>query len=464
MKNPEVTTDLFTFPYKDKHILYAPFKHCMIMANDAVVNLVADIMDGSFRWNDNQDEKEIIKLLREKGILDSKPDKLPQSPNTQSFEPTAVTLFPTNQCNMRCIYCYASAGELTAKNMDWEVAKAAIDLVAHNSKKLKKKHFSVGFHGGGEPTLHWDFFTQCVEYAKHLSEESGIKAMFSAATNAVLRPEQMEWIIKNVNSLSISLDGPPDIQNLQRPMANGNESYILISENIKQLDAAQFSYGIRSTITTHNVKRMSEIIEHFSENYNTKQIHFEPLFLCGRCHTSSVDAPKPNTFIREFLKANLAAEKKNVKLAYSGLRLGGVTSTFCGACGSNFSVTPEGYVTSCFEVLEQQDHRANIFFFGKWHPQQKRFEIWQDKLDYLKSFNVQNIDYCQDCIAKWHCAGDCLAKVAYDSDIEGERGSERCQMNQEITKKRIIQLFKNPPKQKINKDSSIRVVTNKSES
>jgi len=154
----------------------------------------------------------------------------------------------------------------------------------------------------------------------------------------------------------------------------------------------------------------------------------------------------PRTFIREFLKANLLAEKKNIKLAYSGLRLGGVTGTFCGACGSNFCVTPNGDVTSCFEVLEKQDHRSRIFFYGKWRPKEKQFAIEEEKRNYLLSFHVQNIPYCSDCIAKWHCAGDCLAKVSYDSDVEGDRGSERCWMNQEITKRRIIQILKNPQK------------------
>lgn len=457
MKMPKVTTELFTFPHRGKHVIYAPFRHAIILTNEATVNLLAEIKEGSFKWNGSDDEEKIIKFLREKGILDSKKDKLPVSPNTGKFQPTAVTLFPSNQCNMRCIYCYASAGEAKSKNMSWTVAKAAIDLVANNARKLCAKHFSVGFHGGGEPTLNWSFFTKCVEYSKRLSKKLGIKVLCSAATNAVFSSEKVDWIIQNLHSLSISIDGTADIQNLQRPLANGEQSYNIVAENLQRLDEAKFNYGIRSTITTHNVLFMKEIVTHFADSFNSRNIHFEPLFLCGRCHTSKVNSPESRTFIREFLKAYKASEKKKVKLAYSGLRLGGVTSTFCGACGSNFCVTPDGYVTSCFEVLETQDFRSNLFFYGKWQPKEKQFEIWDDKRNYLLSFNVQNISYCEDCIAKWHCAGDCLAKVSYDSDVEGDRGSERCWMNQEITKKRIIQLFKKPQRSTNTEDSPIAV-------
>ncbi|UCE08269.1 MAG: radical SAM protein, partial [bacterium] len=366
MNKPELTAELFTFPYRGKHIIYAPFRPVMILANEATVNLLADIKDGTYRGNGNEEEEKIISFLREKGILDGKSEKPPITPDSQAFQPTAVTLFPTNQCNMRCIYCYASAGETRPKTMSRTMARTAIDLVVENARKLNTKQVLVGFHGGGEPTLHWSFFTRCVEYSKERGAKSGIKVHYSVATNAVFTPKQVEWIVKNLDGMSISLDGPPDIQNLQRPLANGKASYDIVAESITGLDEAKFKYGLRSTITNHNVLRMKETVGLFLDCFHPQQIHFEPLFLCGRCLTSKVDAPAPRTFIREFLKAKLLAEKRKIKLAYSGLRLGGVTSTFCGACGSNFCLTPKGDVTSCFEVLEKPDHRSDLFFYGKW--------------------------------------------------------------------------------------------------
>ena len=403
MKNPELTAELFTFPYKGKHVIYAPFRPVMILANDATINLIADIRDGRYNWNGNKDEEKIIDFLREKGILDSKPEKPPVSPNSQTFQPCAVTLFPTNQCNMRCIYCYASAGEVKPKNLNWTVAKAAIDLIADNAQKLNRNQFSVGFHGGGEPTLTWSLLVRCVEYSKELGEKLGKKVNCSVATNAIFTQKQVDWVIKNLHGLSISLDGPPDIQNLQRPLANGKASYDIVYDTIKALDKENFNYGLRSTITKYNVLRMKEIVTLFTDCFQARRIQFEPLFLCGRCKTTKVEAPVPRTFVREFLKANILAEKKKIKLAYSGLRVGGVTSTFCGAAGSNFCVTPNNDVTSCFEVVEKTDPRSDIFFYGKWKAKQKRFEIWEKKRNYLLSFNVQNIPFCEDCIAKWHC-------------------------------------------------------------
>ncbi len=151
--SPNLTAEIFAFPYREKYVLYAPFVPLMILTNEATVNLLADIKDGVYRRNGDEDEEKIVAFLREKGILDGAPEKPPIAPNSQAFQPTAVTLFPTNQCNMRCIYCYASAGECRPKQMTWLMAKAAIDLVMENARKVNSQHASIGFHGGGEPTL-----------------------------------------------------------------------------------------------------------------------------------------------------------------------------------------------------------------------------------------------------------------------------------------------------------------------
>ena len=68
MKKPELTTELFTFPYRGKYVLYAPFRPLMILTNEATINLLTDIKEGTYRGNGNEDEEKIIRFLRERGI------------------------------------------------------------------------------------------------------------------------------------------------------------------------------------------------------------------------------------------------------------------------------------------------------------------------------------------------------------------------------------------------------------
>ena len=439
MSTHHLTTDVFTFRHKGRHVVYAPFRGLSFLCNDATANVLFQIQQGTYIQNGDEAELKLLKFLEEKGIINGNNEKPTFHQNEVMFQPTMVTLFLTNNCNLRCVYCYASSGDAVVRTMPWEMAKAAIDYVAHNAKETGHKQFSVGFHGGGEPLLCWSLFQRCVEYAKETAEKIGLRASCFSATNGVLSRRQVEWIAKHLDSLSISLDGPEDVQNAQRPLANGKASYAAVERTIKILDTHHFDYGIRSTITNLNVHQMSEMVEMFHERFATKQLHFEPLFVCGRCLHSKIAAPSYRVFMREFLKASKVAARYGMKVRYSGLRVDTITNAFCGACTDNFCVTPEGMVSSCYEVLVAGDPRSDLFFYGRYDPQTQNFDISDEKRRGLHALSVEKIPYCTNCIAKWHCAGDCPSKVSYESTVDGKRGSVRCLTNQYLTQRSILE-------------------------
>ena len=73
-------------------------------------------------------------------------------------EVNAAYFVLTEQCNLRCTYCYEQHG---TKRMTLEVAKAGVDLLF----KTKHNNVSVTFFGG-EPTLEWKLIIEIVEYIK----------------------------------------------------------------------------------------------------------------------------------------------------------------------------------------------------------------------------------------------------------------------------------------------------------
>lgn len=50
------------------------------------------------------------------------------------FCPNSVVLFPTFDCGLRCVYCYASAGDCKV-DMDWPIAEAVIHFIIENAKR-----------------------------------------------------------------------------------------------------------------------------------------------------------------------------------------------------------------------------------------------------------------------------------------------------------------------------------------
>lgn len=435
-----LAADLFVIPYQKRYVLYAPLRKAVALVNQETLGLL-NLYLKSGEDSIFQNAQEVYEQLSKCGLFNSVPPA-PLYPDEYHFVPHEVTLFPTSNCNLRCVYCYASAGRKNIR-MDWPVAKAAVDFIFNNALQAGVKGCIVGFHGGGEPSLEWDLIQRTTEYAKNLAAQNKLELRVHMATNGILSNAKRDYIIKHFSSVNVSLDGPPEIHDLQRPMANGKGSFHYILESLKYFDDHAFSYGIRPTITSKSVSMMPDLVDFFAENFELTYLHFEPLFFCGRCITTQWDAPKSEEFVKFFRHAMKRARKLKIRIYYSGARLDVVTSKFCAAAGDGFSITPSGAVTSCFEVCDEDDPRSAIFHYGYFDPITQKFVFNQEKLQALRKLHVENFAFCQNCFCKWHCAGDCLSKVLSIEETVNHNGSERCQMNRSLTLLQIIDLLKN---------------------
>ncbi len=103
----------------------------------------------------------------------------------------------------------------------------------------------------------------------------------------------------------------------------------------------------------------------------------------------------------------------------------------------SLSVTPEGLLTSCYEVSEKDDPRSENFFFGDLDAETGKLNLDLQKVEKIRSMTVENKPYCEKCFCKWHCAGDCAAKLATSKDPWDPSRSPRCYINRELTKDQI---------------------------
>ena len=252
-----------------------------------------------------------------------------------------------------------------------------------------------------------------------------------SATNGVIPENKLDWIIDNFDYLTLSLDGFEEIQNSQRPLKNGKGSYGLVMNTIRRLNEAGFRFGIRSTITLDSVSKMPKILEFLhSVAPNCESFHLEPLFECGRCTSTGASSPSSEDFLKYSIETRRKAEELGIEVHYSGSQLENIQDVFCGATGKNFFITPQGNVTTCLEVSRENDPHAEYFFVGKYNSETKQFDLFEDRLDLLRSRTVARMDGCGDCYSKYNCAGDCLAKALISSgDIFDSTNNPRCVAN-----------------------------------
>lgn len=437
--------ELFVLRDNKGPILYAPLGHLIARANEpAVAAALAYARDNDAYDAMSSDEQAVVRAFGERGFFKNR--AYPQ--HERSFRPTQVTLFPTNNCNLRCTYCYAFGGEGGGNGepitkMDFRCAQRAVDIIAKNALERRDEgdgthNFLVSIHGNGEPFCAYDLIQKIVWYAQDVAEELDIPAVFNAATNGVLTDEQLDFVVANFNSVNVSFDGLPEFQDANRPTAAGKGSFAAAHRTMCRLSEAGMGFGIRTTVTAAMVDAMPAIVEFVANNYpGLEQLHFEPVWECGRCKTSSNVMPDSDVFVKRYLESLEIAQKHELRLVFSGARQDVLADTFCKVSSGSFTVTPTGDVTACYEVSYASDPRSERFFFGRFVPELDDFVFDEDKLAALSTLNVRNIRYCDDCFCRWHCAGDCAAKVLDGIKLEEHHGSVRCEISRALTLNQI---------------------------
>lgn len=426
-----IKSELFLLRDDNGPILYAPLKSLSARINDSAVNSVVRRIEGTALL---PEDEPVVQMLEEHGFF--KDDVLCEE---QITPPTEVTLFLSDGCNLRCRYCYASA-EKIRHVMPPEVGKAAVDFIVANAVSAGAESIAVGFHGNGEPFTAFSLMKEICRYAREKAEENGLQVRLYSASNGCWSEEIADWAMAWLDNLNISFDGTEEMQNQQRPLPDGSPSFPLVDRTLRRLNDAGKSFGIRATLTSESVRRLPEIAAFIRDRYpNCNQLHVEPVWESGRSIRSAVHTPDADDFIESFIQAQKVLEQSRIRLVFSAVKGEQTSVVFCGASRDSFVVTAEGLVTACFEVCEACDERASLFIYGKYDPAVGGFVFDDRKREALHRLTVNNIPYCQDCFCKYHCCGDCPAKLIGAGAPETHCGSVRCEMTRALTLRQIVQ-------------------------
>ena len=181
-----------------------------------------------------------------------------------------ITLSITEECNLRCKYCYM-VHKNTYKVMSFETGKKIIDFIL--SQKPKKKA-SVWNFIGGEPTLEMDLIDALTDYIKikmyQMNHPWHKNHMFYIGTNGVLYGSEklQRYISKNKNRLDVemTIDGTKRKHDLQRVRKDGSGSYDEIIKNLplwyKQFPGTKFT---KVTFSSDDLCYLKESIIHLWE-------------------------------------------------------------------------------------------------------------------------------------------------------------------------------------------------------
>ena len=429
--------ELFNIPLQSpqdpecKFIIFRPLLGIAFIGNSQMVDLTKEILTNGVGEKHQESASRVRTFLNSIGFLEKDPPP-PRLPNNGAYLPTHTVLLLTNRCQMRCIYCYASGGELPPEELSFDTAKIAIDIVHKNAVKQNRPFFSVSFHGGGEPMMAWDIIKKCTAYA--MNKKLPVKT--SLTSNGIWSKNQSSWIIKNIDSISLSMDGHPAVQDHNRPLANGARSSPILDRTIKRLDENHKNYGIRMTAIPP-WSDLPKSVAYLFEHTQCKGIQVEPAFNSQRGKHTLPSEDQAHQFISAFLNAYDISRQYQRSFRYSAARITNPVRTFCTAPYNTLIVNPQNEVVGCYEITDHDHELMPLLKYG--HINSSGLHLIKGKREALLKIIDKNREKCRDCFCYWHCAGDCFARTLTRNDNGSyKKQTQRCLINQILTKELLL--------------------------
>lgn len=340
------------------------------------------------------------------------PDPVPHGELLSS----SICLLTTNDCNLGCAYCFAGAQPGRSGPMTWEIAKAGVDTGIRNALLHRLRtgfgKLELRFFGGGEPTLYWTLYRDIVEYARITTRAVGIAVFISTITNGQIDEEHHQWFRDNVDEVTVSMDGPPDIQNNQRPTCHGDSSFDKSWKFLTRMDSLGMNiYAIRVTVTAETVTRMPEIALYFWQHLSKAYpLQFEPVYF-SEVGRRNCGMPRALEFVEQLRRVDELGRSRHsagrrhapVGSATKPLRIR--ATCFCDSLEArSLFITPDGYLSLCAEISSASDVRAAEYFVGSYDPQIGRFHVTESGRERIRSGPPSR---CGSCFAQFYCQGGC---------------------------------------------------------
>lgn len=258
------------------------------------------------------------------------------------------TIVVTDDCNLRCSYCYEKDKKNTYMNKG--TADKAIEFWIENIDDEHRNRISLH---GGEPFLNFDVYKYLVKKIRDISEN----IIIDTTSNGTILNDEIIRLIKYYDiNISISLDGDERSHNINRKFKNESDSYDIVMKNIERMVNNKIYPRIRTTLSKKNLFDLTNFIKNlvkiginkfsfsydiYESNWGKKDIIYIKDGIEKLCHIFK----NTDVFVDLIDGETLCTEK--------GDCFGGITS---------FAISPNGDIFPCtFSINNKNFVLGNVF-------------------------------------------------------------------------------------------------------
>lgn len=284
-----------------------------------------------------------------------------------TIKPTSASLLISEQCNLRCKYCF-ELGSHRDKMMSDEIIIRSMEMLFENAVEQGKDSVSIILFGG-EPLLNPKGCNLALSKGIELREKTGVNFSASCITNGTVLNEYIYNMFKRVKkeidlTIQISVDGVKEAHDMNRVTRTGGGSFDLIEKNIpkwKQIctdeNGNMSGLCIHGCLSPSNMKYFYQSYRYFMDVWQTPFIWFMPIH---NADYSMEDVIMYKNDLKKIAEENLKLALKTGSLKYITDYAPidkCIETVYCGefgapcGAGKNFcSITADGMISPCHNI------------------------------------------------------------------------------------------------------------------
>lgn len=272
----------------------------------------------------------------------------------------------SRDCVLQCEYCYAiDPDEIPRKRI---IKLEHVEKIIQDAFQVRHKHISFEWTGGEALLAGQGFYEKVLEFQEKYKTNDKTYENVIQTSGGIYNETFFDFLIDNNFHIGITIDGPRDIHEAQRPTKGGSSSFDRVLKSYHYIKSKQGRCGVLCTMTKNSLGRVRDIID-FYDSQGIKSWHSNPYVYDPRKPIQDQTlALKPSEYA-EFFKTQFDQyiELDDTKLRPNTVRslmhaISGISQmgkcTHGGRCLTNFiNFDDEGNATFCPKFLGYEEFR-----------------------------------------------------------------------------------------------------------
>ena len=326
---------------------------------------------------------------------------------------STLILHVSNDCNMRCAYCFANHGvyQSSPGMMSEETAIRAVSLYYSHFRHIHEIKFF-----GGEPLMNISAIKAVCAYLFDKAERGEIENLprLKIITNGtIFNQEILDAVTRYGIQVVFSIDGPPEIHDSQRYFMKRRPSYGVITENLKKWKSSTQGKQPCSIETTYsNAHRnagwsIARVVRFLYDEFDLKEgqvnvsmVNLSPTHPLSLKNIPEIWLEYAHDIVQNKKNDNrFDGDIKMMGYIYSLINRKRTSSVICSAGGRWAAVSAQGDIYPCLMFMDNLPfHMGNVHDTATFHG-----EKFQRISNMFQQCRPNESSPCLQCFANQVC-------------------------------------------------------------